>query len=368
MGQKTVLDALESVCNVDVDSVDPRIATALPFKPHNQTSNQVICSDTMLLPEYHPMMLEKVRQFGSQGWDETFNQVMVQFCADNIKNITGRVLVQVSPSRVMSKERVLEQCYSFDRAFASHGISRDQYAIKISTTGPAMAAAAILRKQGIRVLGTSLFSLAQATAASQAGCLFISPYLNEVAAYSDDSLLHKSSDPALNHSMSPRLIHILEAYTQLYKEAGQEQPLIVMASNANINEIFATAELGCQHITVRADHIIEMANTPLEESHLLQWPFLANPKPKPETPYYKDLSTPDRFAHFNKIDPLAGADWDGKLADIHTDYISNDGKALVEAMQSDPAVVRKIKDVFDAFLDGERRAQVALQAEIDKIF
>ena len=83
---------------------------------------------------------------------------MVQFCADNIKNITGRVLVQVSPSRVMSKERVLEQCYSFDRAFASHGISRYQYAIKISTTGPAMAAATILRKQGIRVLGTSLSS------------------------------------------------------------------------------------------------------------------------------------------------------------------------------------------------------------------
>ncbi|KAJ5701720.1 hypothetical protein N7488_009268 [Penicillium malachiteum] len=354
MGQKTVLDVLESVCNVDVDSVDPRIATALPFKPHNpmlignlDTSNQVICSDTMLLAEYRPMMLEKVQQFGSQGWDETFNQIMVQFCVDNIKNITGRVLVQVSPSRVMSKELVLEQCYSFDRAFASHGISRDQYAIKISTTGPAMAAAAILQKQGIRVLGASLFSHAQATAASQAGCLFISPYLNEVAAYSDDSLLHKSSDPALNHPMSPRLIHTLEAYTQLYKETGED--------NANINEVFATAELGCQDIIVRADHIIEMANTPFEESHLLQWPFLANPKPKPETPYHKDLSTPDRFAHFNK------------LVDIHIDYISNDGKALVEAMQSDPAIVRKIKDVFDAFLNGERRAQVALQAEIDKL-
>ncbi|KAJ5724717.1 hypothetical protein N7493_006445 [Penicillium malachiteum] len=253
MGQKTLLDALESICHVDVDSVDPRIATALPFKPHNH----------------------------------------------NINNITGRVLVQVSLSRVMSKERVLEQCYSFDRAFVSHGISsRDQYAIKISTTGPAMATAAVLQKQGFRVLGTSLFSLAQAIAASQAECLFISPYLNGVAAYSDDSLLHRSSDLALNSS--------------------------------------ASMVLSCE------------------------------PKPKPETPYYKDLNAPDRFAHFNKIDPLAGADWDGKLADIHTDYISNDGKALVEAMQSDPAVVRKIKDVFGASLDGERRAQVALQAEIDK--
>ncbi|KAJ6007781.1 hypothetical protein N7540_011757 [Penicillium herquei] len=271
---------------------------------------------------------------------------MVQFCADNMMNITGRVLVQVSPSRVMSKERVLEQSYSFDRAFASHSMSRDRYAIKISTTGPAMAAAAILRKQGIRVLTTSLFNLVRATAASQARCLFISPYLSEVAAYSDDSLLHNSSDPALKHPMSPRLIHILEAYTQLYKENGQEQPLLVIASNANINEVFATAELDYSSDSMA---------------------LLENPKPKPETPYYKDLKTPDRFTHFNKIEPLAAADWDGKRAEIHTDYISNDGKALVEAMQSDPAVVRKIKDVFDAFSDGERRAQVALQAEIDKL-
>lgn len=123
---------------------------------------------------------------------------MVQFCANNIGNVTNRVLVQVSPSRVYDTERVLEQCYAFDRAFQDVGIGRDRYAIKISTTGPAMVAAAKLNKEGIRVLGTSLFSLAQAVAASQAGCLYISPYFNEVAAYSDSSLLFKGSDPALD--------------------------------------------------------------------------------------------------------------------------------------------------------------------------
>ena len=125
---------------------------------------------------------------------------MVQFCANNIDNITNRVLVQISPARVYSKEKVLEQAYAFDRAFKDAGISRDKYAIKISTTGPAMAAAAELNKEGIRTLGTSLFSLPQAVAASQAGCLYISPYFNEVAAYSDDSLMHKGSDPALTVS------------------------------------------------------------------------------------------------------------------------------------------------------------------------
>jgi transaldolase len=41
-----------------------------------------------------------------------------------------------------------------------------------------MNAGAILLKEGIRTLGTSLFSVAQAIASSQAGCLYISPYFN----------------------------------------------------------------------------------------------------------------------------------------------------------------------------------------------
>lgn len=136
---------------------------------------------------------------------------MVQLCADNIENITNRVLVQISPSRVYSKEKVLEQAYAFDRAFKDVGISRERYAIKISTTGPGMSAAAQLNKEGIRTLGTSLFSLPQAIAASQAGCLYISPYFNEVAAYEDDSLMHKGDDPALTVCSSSRRIWYFNA-------------------------------------------------------------------------------------------------------------------------------------------------------------
>lgn len=154
---------------------------------------------------------------------------MAQQCANNIKNITGRVLIQVSPRRVHDSNLVLEQAYSFDRAFKDLGIPRDRYAIKISVTGPAMVAAKKLNAEGIRTLGTSMFSLPQAIAATQADCLYISPYFNEVAAYSDDSLMYKGSDPAVGHHMAPRVIHILEAYTQLYKETGKDQPLIVMA-------------------------------------------------------------------------------------------------------------------------------------------
>lgn len=38
MGSSTrsVLEALEDIINVDVDAIDPKVSTALPFKAHNR--------------------------------------------------------------------------------------------------------------------------------------------------------------------------------------------------------------------------------------------------------------------------------------------------------------------------------------------
>lgn len=53
-----------------------------------------------------------------------------------------------------------------------------RFCLKIPTTGPGMAASKILNEEGIRTLGTMVFCLPQAVGASQAGCLYISPYYN----------------------------------------------------------------------------------------------------------------------------------------------------------------------------------------------
>ena len=54
----------------------------------------------------------------------------------------------------------------------------DRFCIKIPTTSAGVQAAAQLYEEGIRTLGTALFSLAQALAAAQAKMLSISPYFN----------------------------------------------------------------------------------------------------------------------------------------------------------------------------------------------
>jgi transaldolase len=83
---------------------------------------------------------------------------------------------------------------------------------------------------GIRSLGTALFSLHQAIAASQAGMLAISPYFNETRAHVQVELWPDVEDPATQHPMANRMIHIRDTYKRLAKETGKTQPLIKAAS------------------------------------------------------------------------------------------------------------------------------------------
>lgn len=166
--------------------------------------------------------------------------------------------------------------------------------------------------------------------------------------------------------MAARVIHILEAYTKLYKETGKEQPLIVMASNANLAEVLANAELGCQHITVLAPHLKELTETPFDDAAKEKYPILKNLPPKKTAPYYKNLQTPARFKGHSTSDPMAGPGWDGKLASIETDYLANCGKALSDAMLADEAVVKKMKDVLGAFGGADAKAKAAIEAELAK--
>jgi len=150
-------------------------------------------------------------------------------CKNNINNIKGRTLLQVYPNQAYDTQAVLDSARAYAQEFERAGISQDRYCIKIPCTGPALAACPQLKEEGIATLGTALFGLPQAIAASQAGCLYISPYFNEVKAHDDLKLWPDVEDPAIQHTMSARTMQILETYARLYKETGKEQPLLKQA-------------------------------------------------------------------------------------------------------------------------------------------
>lgn len=51
----------------------------------------------------------------------------------------------------------------------------------------------------------------------------------EVRAHAEARLWPNVEDPALDHTMSARMIQMLETYKRLYKETGKEQPMVKSA-------------------------------------------------------------------------------------------------------------------------------------------
>lgn len=62
--------------NVDVDSMDPTFAKSLPFKPHNQTSNQLLVNEQMSVPENKEMFLQAVKEYKDQGWSAVLDRIV----------------------------------------------------------------------------------------------------------------------------------------------------------------------------------------------------------------------------------------------------------------------------------------------------
>jgi transaldolase len=128
--------------------------------------------------------------------------------------------------------------------------NRDRLCIKIPTTSAGVQAAVILKKEGILTLGTAMFSVPQAIAASQAGMHAISPYFHRESphhtpivrlqlnllfvrvaciAHTDVSYWIDATDPGFNHPMANRLYQIAQIYKRLAKETGKPQPQIKAA-------------------------------------------------------------------------------------------------------------------------------------------
>ncbi|KAH6603762.1 hypothetical protein Trco_007208 [Trichoderma cornu-damae] len=353
MTRRSMLHRLEDLCNVDVDDADTELIKSIPFTPHNQTSNQAIITNALLADE--PLLKDLVRKYGSQGWERVYDQAAVHLTARNIPLLSGRVLIQSSLRHVSSSAGIIAHSRTLANLYAEAGVSRDRFAIKLPFSGAAAAAAKVLNAEGIRTLATSVFSLEQGIAASQSGCLFISPYYHEIAAHLDPSLRLKFEDPALEHPMSPRVIHILEAFVKAYRETGKEQPIMIIASHFTPGEIMAMAELGCPHVTIPPHLILTLLETPDE---------LPLPTTKKPELVYAEFATPQRLTKLSTIDPFAGPDWDGKLADMQTDYVANDGEKLDEAIRNDPIAGKRLKDAEVFFLEMENKAKEAIEKEI----
>jgi hypothetical protein len=65
----TLLEQLEAAgCGVDVDAGDPEVAKALPFKPHDMTSNQILVHERIMAPENKELVEKTIREMKGADW------------------------------------------------------------------------------------------------------------------------------------------------------------------------------------------------------------------------------------------------------------------------------------------------------------
>ncbi|KAL4764912.1 uncharacterized protein BDW70DRAFT_129065 [Aspergillus foveolatus] len=350
------LHKLEEQVNVDVDAMDPDFIKSLPITPHDMTSNQIHVHGQMSEPKNRQLLLDVAREYKDRSWVDVYTRVAVLLCKKNINLISGRVLLQILPSYAYDSNKVLSHARLYAKEFELVGITKDRFCIKIPSTGPALSVCPTLEAEGIRTLGTAVFSLPQAIAASQAGCLYISPYFNEIRANFNLSLWPNVEDPATQHTMSARLMQMLEMYRRLYKETGKTQPLIKNANFISPKEALAQGEFGVDSATVSAEVLSQLAN--------ITYDISARPSgivdvPKPQYPEHQNSvsSTPKRLQHLAAADPLAAANWDGSIASTDVDYLKDNGAELEKAIKADPIASARISDALGVFLkvEGESR-------------
>ncbi|KAL2810621.1 hypothetical protein BJX63DRAFT_434138 [Aspergillus granulosus] len=352
----TWLDLLQTQVKIDIDCMDPAEARKLlPFKPHDQTSNQRLVYEQMLSPENYDLLRQVSREYKDKGWEAILDRMSALLCAKNIHNIQGRVLLQTSAYHAYDTQKVVDHARSYARELEKAGVPRDRLCVKIPCTGPALNASPVLRKEGIRTLGTSVFSLAQAIAASQAGCLSISPYYNLPWYHADPEQWPDVEDPALEHPMTPRIIQIIETYRRLRKE-GKEQPMLKPASFKSAREAMAMGELGCEHATIPEDILQQLSLQSLD----------ANPPPGSTSPS-SSSAIPSRLAHLSKTDPLAGPGWSGILAPTDIDYLADDGAALTRAINEDPVTKKGLYEALEAFKANEAQSKNAIEEVLRQV-
>lgn len=174
---------------------------------------------------------------------------IVHLAKEVLSNLSGRVHAQISPRFALSRENTLKHGRRLVSIFAREGIPVEQVCLKIPATGAGLSAAAQLEREGIRTLATTLFSVDQAQAAAQAGCLYVAPYFNELSVHFEPETWVEYAAPEVEHPMSGTIRNVVELYKGM-DEKGLPRPLVMPASIVTSKEALAISTLGVDHMTV----------------------------------------------------------------------------------------------------------------------
>ncbi|GKZ47031.1 hypothetical protein AbraIFM66951_010206 [Aspergillus brasiliensis] len=255
---KTGLDYIRSRSIVDCDTMDEQgtstVAKTLgPF--HDCTSNQAIAYNELIKPEHKELLhssLTKAKSLVQEYPGITVEELAIEIAMISLSlkiapHITGHIHIQTNPYYSYSTQQTIANALRIvkltQHLSPTHPQSR--ICIKIPSTWEGLKACQVLEQAGVRTLATTLFTMPQAILASEVGCTYIAPYVNQLRVHFEPGF--KDPFPLLHFS----------ALVQKYYTFIGSKTQVLPASLTSTNEIFALA--GVQHITIAPGLLEELA-------------------------------------------------------------------------------------------------------------
>ncbi|KAG7092083.1 hypothetical protein E1B28_008461 [Marasmius oreades] len=232
----------------------------------DMTSNQAIVYHESLRTERAHLLqaaIEAVKKQGQQNEEKFLQDVLDVFTVLLGKKVyphlTGNVHAQTSPSTAYDTEKTVQHARKLVSIFEANKIPKERVCIKIPATPESMVACKVLAEMGIQTLATTLFSVPQAIAASQANCTFVAPYFNELRVHFEPSLWRDYTHPAEDHPSSQTIVSIKQAFQTL-----ESKTQVMPASIVTVNEVIGLVSLKPDHLTISGGLLDKLSQLPPE--------------------------------------------------------------------------------------------------------
>ncbi|KAL8711221.1 MAG: hypothetical protein Q9220_004366 [cf. Caloplaca sp. 1 TL-2023] len=263
------LEYLKSKTQVDVDSLDIRGLIILSYTVSEElgpfvdcTSNQADAYAELLNPR-HADLLKKTAALANEikGHYHAVNfeeLAMLSLATSIAPKMTGAILVMVNPLYSYSTPQIVDNAQRLYRLckFLVPDFDLSRFIVKVPSTWEGLQACRKLKSLNVKTLATTVFSMEQAVLAAEAGCIYISPFLNELKAAFDETY----------HDPKPIFEICVDA--QRYYEQ-HSYPIRVKACAAiNVEQILRLA--GVHAFTAPADQLRELASMEKPAAKLAQ--------------------------------------------------------------------------------------------------
>ena len=249
------LDSIKQFTTVVADSGD--IESIRHYHPEDATTNPSLLLKAAGLASYSGLIDDAIAWAKKQGGGReaqvahACDKLAVNFGAEILKSIPGRVSTEVDARLSFNREKSIEKARHLVALYQEMGIDKSRILIKLASTWEGIRAAEVLEKEGIHCNLTLLFSFAQARACAEAGVFLISPFVGRIydwyQKHQPQSAYQVDSDPGV---VSVRLIY------QYYKSHGYDT-VVMGASFRRIEQIQALA--GCDRLTISPALLDELA-------------------------------------------------------------------------------------------------------------